>query len=202
MTPEFLLTFVVVIAPGAGVLYVLGSGLSRGHRAGVFAALGCTVGILPHMTAAILGLAAILHTSAVAFHTLKYLGVVYLLWMAWHTFREHGALKPQAQAGRASDLQVAARAVLVNSLNPKLSIFFLAFLPQFITKSEAHPLGRMLELSAVFMAMTVVVFIGYGLFAGAVRDHVISRPRVLAGIRGTFAATFVALSVKLALADR
>ncbi|HZT47360.1 MAG TPA: LysE family transporter, partial [Hyphomicrobiaceae bacterium] len=94
MSIEFLVTsFIVVVSPGIGVLFTMGAGLSRGWRAGVVAAFGCTLGIVPHMAAAIMGLAALLHTSAVAFQVLKYLGVAYLLYMAWSTLRESGALR-------------------------------------------------------------------------------------------------------------
>lgn len=203
MSIEFLITsFIVVVSPGTGVLYTLATGLSRGTRASVVAALGCTIGIVPHMAAAIMGLAALLHTSALAFQTLKYLGVAYLLYMAWHTLKESGALKVEKEGGSRSAIQVAVTAILVNILNPKLSIFFLAFLPQFVSANEVHPLSRMLELSGVFMLMTFVVFVGYGLFAASVRDHVISRPRVLTWMRRTFAGAFVALGARLALADR
>ena len=149
-----------------------------------------------------MGLAAILHTSALAFQIFKYLGVAYLLYMAWNTLKEHGALKVEKEVGGRSALQVTVTAILVNILNPKLSIFFLAFLPQFVSTAEAHPLSRMLELSGVFMLMTFVVFVAYGLFAAAIRDHVISRPRVLTWMRRSFAAAFVGLGAKLALADR
>ena len=203
MSIEFLLTsFIIVVSPGTGVLYTLAAGLSRGSRASVVAAFGCTLGIVPHMAAAILGLAAIMHASALAFQTLKYAGVAYLLYMAWNTLREHGTLKIEKQVGARSSAQVALTAIFVNILNPKLSIFFLAFLPQFVSAGEANPLARMLELSGVFMLMTFVVFVGYGLFAASVRDHVISRPRILAWMRRSFAAAFVALGAKLALADR
>jgi threonine/homoserine/homoserine lactone efflux protein len=203
MSIEFLITSLIVVAsPGTGVLYTLGTGLSRGARASVVAAFGCTVGIVPHMAAAIMGLAAILHTSALAFQTFKYLGVAYLLYMAWNTLKEHGALKVEKEIGARSSLQVTVTAILVNILNPKLSIFFLAFLPQFVSAGEAHPLSRMLEFSGVFMLMTFVVFVGYGLFAAAIRDHVISRPRVLTWMRRSFAAAFVGLGAKLAFADR
>ena len=154
------------------------------------------------MAAAILGLAALLHASAVAFQIFKYVGVAYLLYLAWNTLQEHGALKVEKAPDKRSSLQVIVTAILINFLNPKLSIFFMAFLPQFIDAGEAHPLARMAELSVVFMAMTFVVFVGYGLFAAAVRDHVISRPRVLTWMRRTFAAAFVALGAKLAFADR
>jgi len=200
---EFLITsFIVVVSPGTGVLYTLAAGLSRGSRASVVAAFGCTIGIVPHMAAAILGLAALLHASALAFQSFKYLGVAYLLYMAWNTLRERGALRVETETGRSSAAQVTVTAILINILNPKLSIFFLAFLPQFVSASEPNPLGRMLELSAVFMLMTFVVFVGYGLFAASIRDHVISRPKVLTWMRRSFAAAFAALGAKLALAER
>jgi threonine/homoserine/homoserine lactone efflux protein len=200
---EFLLTsFIVIISPGTGVLYTLAAGLSRGSRASVVAAFGCTIGIVPHMAAAIMGLAALLHTSALAFQTFKYLGVAYLLYMAWSTLRERGALKVEQEVGVRSAIQVTMTGILINILNPKLSIFFLAFLPQFISAGEPHPLTRMFMLSGVFMLMTFLVFVGYGLFAASIRDHVISRPHVLTWMRRSFAAAFVALSARLALADR
>jgi len=203
MTTGFLLTsLIVVLSPGTGVLYTLGAGLSRGSRASVVAAFGCTLGIVPHMAAAILGLAALLHASAVAFQIFKYVGVAYLLYLAWTTLKEHGALRIEKETNKRSALQVVVTAILINFLNPKLSIFFMAFLPQFVDAGEPHPVLRMGELSAVFMLMTFVVFVGYGLFAAAVRDHIISRPRVLAWMRRSFAAAFVALGAKLALASR
>jgi threonine/homoserine/homoserine lactone efflux protein len=200
---EFLLTsLIVIVSPGTGVLYTLAAGLSRGSRASVVAAFGCTLGIVPHMAAAIMGLAALLHASALAFQTLKYLGVAYLLYMAWNALRERGALRVEREVGARSAVQVTVNAILINILNPKLSIFFLAFLPQFVSADEAQPVARMLELSAVFMLLTFVVFVGYGLFAASIRTHVISRPRVLTWMRRTFAAAFVALGARLALAER
>jgi threonine/homoserine/homoserine lactone efflux protein len=203
MSIEFLVTsLIIIVSPGIGVLYTLAAGLSRGRRASVVAAFGCTLGIVPHMAAAIMGLAALLHTSALAFQTLKYLGVAYLLYMAWSALKEHGALRVEPDIGARSAHQVIVHAILINILNPKLSIFFLAFLPQFVSADEAHPLSRMLVLSAAFMGLTFVVFVGYGLFAAAIRQHVVSRPRVLSWMRRAFAAAFVALGAKLALAER
>lgn len=202
---EFLLTsLIVVITPGTGVIYTIAAGLSRGARASVVAAFACTLGIIPHMVAAITGLAALLHSSALAFQVIKYLGVAYLLYMAWSTLRDKGALMVQQEQEQVpqSAMSVIVSGVLVNILNPKLTIFFLAFLPQFVSTNEANGLMRMAELSGVFMLLTFVVFIGYGVFAAAVRRHVISRPRVLAWMRRTFAAAFVALGARLATADR
>jgi threonine/homoserine/homoserine lactone efflux protein len=203
MSLEFLLTsLIVIVSPGTGVLFTLAAGLSRGSRASIVAAFGCTLGIVPHMAAAVMGLAALLHTSALAFQTLKYLGVAYLLYMAWMALKEHGALKVDDRISARSNAQVIVSAILVNILNPKLSIFFFAFLPQFVGGDDTHPLARMLELGGTFMLMTFVVFVGYGLFAASIRRHVISRPAVLTWMRRTFAAAFVGLGVKLALADR
>ena len=203
MSVEFLITTLVVVAtPGTGVLYTVAAGLARGARASVIAAVGCTLGTLPHVLAAITGLAALLHTSAVAFQIVKYAGVAYLLYMAWNTIRDTGALAVEAEAGKRSARQVIVSGVLVNILNPKLTIFFLAFLPQFIAPGSTNVLASMLWLSAVFMAVTFVVFVGYGLFAAAVRDHVISRPRVLTWVRRVFGGAFVALGARLAFAQR
>ena len=203
MSIEFLIaTLVVVASPGTGVLYTLAAGLSRGARASVIAAFGCTLGIVPHMAAAITGLAALLHASALAFEIIKYLGVAYLLYMAWSTLREKGALGVDAAVAPRSAIKVITSGILVNILNPKLSIFFLAFLPQFVSPTEPAALLRMLELSGVFMLVTFVIFAGYGVFAASVRKHVISRPRVLTWMRRSFAGAFVGLGAKLALTER
>ena len=205
MTLSFLLTSLIVVAsPGTGGLYTLAVALTLGARPSIAAAFGCTLGIVPHMLAAMLGLAAVLHTSALAFAALKWCGVAYLLYMAWQALRETGALsidtRPAAKA--RSSRRVIVTGILINILNPKLSIFFLAFLPQFVAVDETHPLGRMLELSGVFMAMTFAVFVVYGLFAAAVRDRVITRPKVMTWLRRSFAAGFAALGARLALAER
>lgn len=203
MSPEFLLTSLIIVAsPGTGAIYTIAAGLTRGAKASVLAAFACTLGIVPHLLAAMMGLAALLHASALAYEIVKYAGVAYLLWMAWQTLREQGALSVEAKADKRSAWRVLVDGVAINVLNPKLSIFFVAFLPQFIPAGEASPLARMLELSGVFMAMTFVVFALYGLFAAAMRDHVVTRPQVMAWLRRTFAAAFVALGAKLALTER
>lgn len=203
MSTEFLLTSLIVVAtPGTGVLYTMAAGLSRGARASVVAAVGCTLGIIPHMVAAITGLAALLHTSAMAFQILKYLGVGYLLYMAWTTRRDKGALTVEKDTAPRSTKKVIAAGILINILNPKLTIFFFAFLPQFVSAKEPSAILRMVELSGVFMLLTFVVFVGYGNFAAAIRNHVISRPRVLTWMRRVFAGAFVALGARLAVTDR
>ena len=153
MSLDFLLISLIVVAsPGTGVIYTLAAGLARGSRASVLAAFACTLGIVPHLAAAMLGLAALLHTSALAYNLVKYAGVAYLLYMAWQSIREHGVLKVEKTTTPRTALRVLVEGILINILNPKLSIFFVAFLPQFIAADEPSPLLRMLELSAVFMA--------------------------------------------------
>ena len=203
MSIEFLITtLIVVISPGAGAIYTIATGLGRGGRASLWAALFCTFGIVPHMLAAITGLAAVLHTSALAFDVIKYLGVAYLLYMALSTLRESGALAVEARQEKKRLGAMAAEVMLINLLNPKLSIFFFAFLPQFVPTGTPNAVMRMLELSGVFMAMTFVVFALYGLFAAAIRGQVMSRPAVLTWMRRSFAAAFVMLGAKLALTQR
>lgn len=204
MTPDFLLIALIVVAtPGTGMIYTVAAGLTRGGRASLVAAFGCTLGIVPHMVAAITGLAALLHASALLFDAVKYAGVIYLLWMAWQTWHDRGSLSLTGKGPhRSTALQVMIEAIVINLLNPKLSIFFFAFLPQFIAADAPDALPRMLEMSGVFMAMTFVVFALYGLFAAYVRDHVLSRPKVVLWLRRTFAAAFVALGAKLALTER
>jgi len=203
MSIAFLLTTLVVVAtPGTGALYTIAAGLSRGRRASLVAATGCTVGIVPHMVAAIAGLAALLYTSSVAFSVLKYLGVGYLLFLAWRTVRDRSPLNVDAAPAPRSDARVIGQAVLINLLNPKLTIFFFAFLPQFVPANDAHSVAHMLGLSAVFMVMTFVVFAGYGLLAAATRERVLRSPRLLRRLRKAFAASFLVLSGRLAVESR
>lgn len=203
MTLEFFLTALVIVAsPGTGAIYTVAAGLSGGVRASLVAALGCTLGIVPHMLAAVSGLAALLHTSAAAFQILKVLGVAYLLYMAWAMFRDRGMLSLNDKADGKSGRQVIVSAILINLLNPKLSIFFFAFLPQFVRVDEASPVSQMLKLSLVFMVLTFVIFAAYGAFAAAVRQHVLSSASVQAWMRRGFAAAFAALAAQLALTQR
>lgn len=200
MSTAFLLTTLVVVAtPGTGAVYSVNAGLGRGSRAGLLAAFGCTVGVLPHMLAAVTGLAALLHRSAVAFTALQWLGVLYLLYLAWHTLRHPLTVDLDDDPSPRPTGHVIRTAVIINLLNPKLTVFFFAFLPQFVPVGEPHPTWSMLQLSAVFMFVTFVVFAGYGLFAAFMRDHVLRRPAVLDWMRRSFAAAYVVLACRLAL---
>jgi threonine/homoserine/homoserine lactone efflux protein len=203
MSMAFLITSLLVVAsPGTGAIFTISASLSHGVRAGLVAALGCTLGIVPHMLAAVLGLATVFRTSVLAFELLKIIGAAYLLYMAWHALRDARMLEAKESAQEQSTAKVIASAVLVNLLNPKLPVFFLAFLPQFVPAGDPSPVAHMLGLSAIFMAMTWVVFAIYGCCAARMRTHVLSRPAVLTWMRRSFAACFALLGVRLLVSQR
>ena len=203
LSVNFLVTcLIVVLIPGTGVIFTVSTGLTAGKRASVFAALGCTAGIIPHLLASILGLSALLHTSALAFDLLKYAGVAYLLYLAYATWRDRSAFAVSDTPVVASARSLMLRGLLMNILNPKLTIFFLAFLPQFVAPGSTAPTVQMLVLSGVFMAMTFAVFVMYGLLANVFRRAVIESPRVQNWLRRSFAAAFAGLGLNLAFAQR
>ena len=203
ITAQFLITsLIVVLIPGTGVVFTVSTGLLQGRRASVFAAFGCTAGIVPHLLATVLGLAALMHTSALAFQMLKYAGVLYLLYLAYATWRDKSAFAVKGASSGKSAMGLVVKAILLNLLNPKLTIFFLAFLPQFVDQSASSPLAQLLLLSGVFMAMTFAVFVVYGLLAHAFRRAVIESPRVQSWLRRGSAIAFAGLGAQLALSER
>ena len=200
---EFLITsLIVVLIPGTGVIYTVSTGIVQGRKASVYAALGCTAGIVPHLLATLLGLAAVMHASALAFQVLKYAGVAYLFYVAYATWHDKSAFAVDGTLSKTSAIGLVVKAFLLNILNPKLTIFFLAFLPQFVEPGAAQPLLQLLLLSAVFMAMTFAVFVVYGLVAHAFRKLVVDSACVQNWLRYGFAAAFAGLGAKLALTDK
>lgn len=203
LTTEFLLTsLIVVLIPGTGVIYTISNGLFHGWRASIAASIGCTAGIIPHLLATILGLAALLHVSAIAFQIVKFVGVAYLFYLAWSMWKNTGTLNLQKQKGEKKTPEIILRGFLINILNPKLSIFFLAFLPQFVPANVEAPIMSMLLLSITFMLMTFIVFVLYGIFAGSLRNHILQSPEIMKRAQRSFALTFAALGTKLALTDQ
>jgi threonine/homoserine/homoserine lactone efflux protein len=200
---EFLITsFLVVLAPGTGVVYTVSTGLVQGRKASVFAALGCTAGIIPHLLATVLGLAAVMHTSALAFSMVKYAGVAYLFYVAYATFKDKSTFVIDSSVAQTPPAVLIRRAFLMNILNPKLTIFFLAFLPQFVNPVEYLPMVHLLVLSAVFMLMTFVVFVAYGFLAHAFRRLVVESTAAQTMLRYGFSAAFAGLGAKLAFTEK
>lgn len=200
---EFLVTsLVVVLIPGTGVLYTVATGIFKGKRASLVAAFGCTLGVIPALLASALGLAALFHASAIAFQIVKYLGVIYLLYLAWQMWKSSSPLSINDEGERDSYTRIALKGFLLNILNPKLSIFFLAFLPQFIPVEAANALVHMLVLGGVFMLMTFSVFVVYGVLSGSFSQFIVNSKAATIAMQRVFAASFAALGLKLALSER
>ncbi|NIG20285.1 LysE family translocator [Pantoea sp. Al-1710] len=197
----YVTTLVVVMSPGPGAMLTITSGLNRGMRVSFITALGGTLGIVPHLLAALLGLAVIFYTSDYAFNMLKLIGVGYLLYMAWMALRERTSLTTEVEI-KKSALRIINHALLLNLFNPKLSLFFLAFLPQFIASESSTPTQDMLVLSAIFMLLTLFIFMLYGAFAALMRRRVLEKPRVLCFMNRIFALSFVCLGIKLLISSR
>ena len=203
ISTEFLITsLIVVLIPGTGVIYTISTGLFQGSRASMFAALGCTAGIIPSLIACILGLAVVIHTSAIAFQVIKFAGVTYLMYLAWSMWRKTGGIELKDEGHKADVLVISLKGFLINILNPKLTLFFLAFLPQFIPAQTKVPLINMLVLGGVFMGMTLIVFILYGLLSNNVRGYIVNSPKIIKYMQRTFAVSFAMLGAKLALSER
>jgi threonine/homoserine/homoserine lactone efflux protein len=204
MTTEFLITsLVVILLPGTGVIYTLALGISGGLRAGLLAAFGCTLGIVPHILASVVGLAAILHASALAFEVLRYIGVAYLLFIAWSLLKDSNALDLGPEQGPAEKaLRIVRKGILTNIFNPKLSLFFLAFLPQFVPAEAPDVTAQMLVLGGIFMLLTFLVFAIYAALAAGLRQQVLSRPRIMVWTQRSFAAALGVMGLRLAISDR
>ncbi|XYK82746.1 MAG: LysE family translocator [Labrenzia sp.] len=204
MSLEFLITaLIVVLVPGTGVVYTVAVGLGKGRQAAIAAAFGCTLGIIPAILASVIGLAALMHTSALVFMAVKYAGVAYLLYLAWQTLKDSGPLELKAdKSNRKSMMATVRTGFLINILNPKLTVFFLAFLPQFVSPQAANPTLDMALLGGVFMAMTFAVFIAYGMFAALVGEKVLRSDTVMLWMRRAVATAFAGFGLRLALAEQ
>ena len=201
--PEFVLTsLVVILVPGTGVIYTITTGITQNRGASLAAAFGCTLGILPHILACILGLSAILHMSAQIFSAIKLAGAAYLFYLAWNMWREAGTLQFDQKNSETSTRQIILKAIAINLLNPKLTIFFFSFLPQFISKDAASATGEMVLMSAVFMILTFLVFVLYGLLASSVRTYLMRSSRAVKRVQQAFALAIAGFAVKLALSEK
>lgn len=202
ISTEFLITsLIVVLVPGTGVIYTVSTGLALRWRASIAAAIGCTAGIIPHLIASIVGLSAVMHHSAIVFQILKIAGSLYLLYLAWSMWRETGVIQLDGQTSSRSAVQIVIKGVLINLLNPKLALFFFAFLPQFISVDGSSPTQQMIGLSAIFMLMTLVIFNLYGILASGVSTYFLNSPKAMRTVQRAFALMFAGLALKLAFSD-
>lgn len=202
ITPEFLLaSLVVVLIPGTGVVYTITTGLTLKWRASLVAAIGCTLGIVPHFLASILGLSALLNMSAQIFSALKWAGAIYLLYLAWNMWREARALEINKKSTETSVSQIILKAIAINLLNPKLTLFFFAFLPLFVSKNSPSPAVEMIMLSAVFMGITFIVFAVYGILASGISAYLMNSSKEIKRLQQAFAVILAGFAVKLALSE-
>jgi threonine/homoserine/homoserine lactone efflux protein len=203
LSAEFLLTsLAVVVVPGTGVIATVATGLAHRWRASILAAVGCTMGIIPHLTASVLGLSAILHMSAQAFQVIKFVGALYLLYLAWSMWRETGTFNFDQSNPKKGGFQIIVKGILINILNPKLTLFFFAFLPLFVSPDSGTATREMVALSAIFMGMTLVIFIMYGILASAISAYLMKSPKMIKVLQRFFAVVFAVMAVKLALTER
>src|SRR5450759_3157392 len=201
MSLAFLVTSLIIIAtPGTGAILTIAAGIRGGKRLSVVTAFGCTVGIVPHLVAAITCTAALLRLGGVAFEVLRWVVMAYLLYMAISTWRS-GALALDSSAPPQSAMRTIGNAILANLLNPKLTLFFFAFLPQFV-RTDAASLPQMLTLSGIFMALTLLVFAVYGLAASFFRTHLVERPALTRRIQKGFALGYVGIGFGLPTTHR
>ena len=201
--PEFLLaSLVVVLIPGTGVAYTITTGLTLKWRASIAAAIGCTLGIVPHILASIMGLSALMNMSARVFSVLKWAGALYLLYLAWNMWREAGALEINQPSTETSFRKIILKAIAINLLNPKLTIFFFAFLPLFVSKDSSSPTREMIMLSAVFMGITLIVFALYGILASAISAYLMNSTKAVKRLQQTFAVILAGFAVQLGLSER
>lgn len=196
LSPDFLLTALIVcISLGIGVVYTLAHTLGGGVRAGLWAVLGCTIATVVHLAVAVAGLAAVLHTSALLFQAIKFAGVAYLLWMAWAVLQDRGGLSIRPAAPVPAAL-IVGRGITMNLLNPKIPLFFVAFLPQFLPAGAGA--WDLVTMGSVFTLLTPVTFLGYLALAAVSRQALLSSPTIMAWLRRAFAASFAALGLRLA----
>ena len=203
ITPEFLLaSLIVVLIPGTGVLYTITTGLTLKWRASLAAAIGCTLGIVPHILASILGVSALLNMSAQVFSLLKWAGSIYLLYLAWNMWREAGTLEVHTKSTETGISKIIIKAVAINLLNPKLTIFFFAFLPLFIASNSSSPTMQMVILSAVFMGITFIVFALYGILASGISAYLANSSKAVKRVQQTFAVVLAGFAIQLGLSER
>jgi threonine/homoserine/homoserine lactone efflux protein len=207
MSVEFLLTsLVVVLIPGTGVVYTVSSSIGGGWRRGLFAAIGCTLGIVPHMLAAMLGLSAIMQAGSVVFEAVRWAGVAYLIFMGVSMIREGGTLQLDDHDDRCFSIGsmgvVVRRAILLNLLNPKLTMFFFAFLPQFLDTPPGLLDARLIGLGGIFMLMTLAVFAVYAYASAAIRDRVLGAPVIRRWLQRSLGTLLIGFAARLAVTDR
>ncbi len=195
-------SFLLGLAPGPDNLFVLSQSMLKGAKSGILITLGLCTGLIVHTSAVALGIAVIFQTSALAFSLLKYIGAAYLLYLAWQAFRASSAGNTKTEFSSLSGARLYRRGIIMNITNPKVSIFFMAFLPQFADPASGSVTLQIMLLGLLFIAVTLVVFGGIALLAGVIGDKLQQHPRAEIILNRVAGTVFAALALKLATAER
>lgn len=191
----------LTIAPGPDNIFVMTQGMARGRKPAIITALGMCSGISIHTIAAAFGISAVFYSSVIAFNVLKYAGAAYLLYLACRTLKERSAVSLSPPDDKPV-MALFKRGFIMNVLNPKVAMFFLAFLPQFVTPNTGYFPLQMLLLGAVFMVQAAIIFCLIGYFSGNIGSYILARPKIAKRFDWITAGVFTSLGVRLALAER
>ena len=192
----------LTIAPGPDIVYVLTRGITQGRKAGFAAALGFATGVIFHTALAALGIAALIRSSDLAFTLVRYAGAAYLIYIGVRAVTSKSAFALERGNGKRALRTVYMQSVVGNVLNPKVTLFFLSFLPQFVNAASGHLETQMLLLGVIFMVQTVVIFGAVALFSGFIGDWLKRKPAIGDRLNLFAGLTFIGLGIRVALPDR
>jgi threonine/homoserine/homoserine lactone efflux protein len=191
----------LTIAPGPDIVYVLTRGVSQGPRAGFAAALGFASGCVFHTVLAAVGIAALIRSSDIAFDLVRYAGAAYLAWIGIQALRHRSSFSIEAASDKRALATIYRQSVIGNMLNPKVTLFFLAFLPQFVNTQAGHVGWQMALLGVIFMVQTVVIFGAVAVFSGWLGAWIRRKPAIGERLNIFAGVTFIALGIRVALPD-
>lgn len=189
----------LTIAPGPDIIYVITQSITQGKSAGIITSLGLCTGLIVHTTAAAFGVSAILQQSVIAFKILKYAGAIYLFFLAWKAFREKNELLSDMTARNKDSISLYRQGILMNILNPKVGLFFLAFLPQFVNANAGNIPGQMILLGILFILQAILIFSIVSICAGFLGEKILGRPNIAKYVNYAKGGIFVLIGSKLAL---
>ena len=193
---------ILTLMPGPDIIFVITLSITQGKKSGILTALGLVTGLIVHTTAAALGLSIILYESALAFQIVKYLGAAYLIYLGIIAIRERNknALQINRNA-KYENKKLYRRGILMNILNPKVSLFFLAFLPQFVSADSSNVSLEMMFLGIIFMVQAIIVFTIVSILAHKLSEKIVKNPKVVKVINWVKASVFLIIGIQIAISD-
>ena len=199
-TYTFLITsLIIILIPGTGVIYTVSLGMTEGRKKSVFAALGCTAGIVPHLCTSIALSSLLMQMNDTVFTAIRYTGVLYLVYLGVGMVFSKGNVQFSEAKAESHTPGIVKGGILINLLNPKLTLFFFSFLPQYVSSGHKNYMVKSFLLGILFMTLTFIVFAGYGLLAGTAKKWLCQSPKRISFLQKCFGVTFIVFAVKLAL---